>query len=266
MHLCAADTIREAVHNARPLVQRADNPVPDAHVVTSQVELGLAARREVDPVRAGDTNGVATNVQLNPWVLASARRHDPQPSATVTPRSWLERRTRADPRPLHLPRRRSPRTGGQGDDLLAFQPAREPPRSPHGASCRLARDDERMPLVGFHIQRAVGTHVRSDDVRSVETGGGEKPSFIVFDVIDDSGIDGPACVDIEARLPARCRPIVAEPDERPCLTYADLHHEAAGKAIDIHRYMVTEGTSRRAQIAAERAAPAHARRQSTCHT
>jgi hypothetical protein len=96
-----------------------------------------------------------------------------------------------------------------------------------------------MPLLGFHVQRAVGAHVRSDDVRSVETGGGEKPSFIVFDVIDDGGIDGPGCVDVEARLPAPRRPIVAEADERPRLTYADLHDEGAGKAADIHRFMVT---------------------------
>ncbi len=73
-------------------------------------------------------------------------------------------------------------------------------------------------------------------------------SFIVFDVIDDGGIDGPGCVDVEARLPAPCRPIVAEADERPCLTYADLHDEGAGKAIDIHRHMVTEETSRRAHL------------------
>jgi hypothetical protein len=89
-------------------------------------------------------------------------------------------------------------------------------------------------LIGFHVQRAVGAHVRFDDVRSVETGGGEKPSFIVFDVVDDGGID------VEGCLSAPCRPIVAEADERPRLTYADLHDEGAGKATDIHRYMVTK--------------------------
>ena len=103
-----------------------------------------------------------------------------------------------------------------------------------------------MPLVGFHVQRAVGAHVRFDDGRSVEMGGGEKPSFIVFDVVDGGGVDGPGGVDVEACLPAPCRPIVAEADERPRLTYAELDDETAGKATDIHRYMVTEETSRRA--------------------
>ena len=48
--LLAVDAAREAVQHARPLAQRADDPVADAHVVAGQVELGLAPRREVHPV------------------------------------------------------------------------------------------------------------------------------------------------------------------------------------------------------------------------
>ena len=51
--------VREAVQHARPLAQRADDPVADAHVVLGEVELGLAAGREVDAVRARDPHGPA---------------------------------------------------------------------------------------------------------------------------------------------------------------------------------------------------------------
>ena len=50
--LLAVDAVGEAVQHARPLAQRADDPVADAQVVAGEVELGLAARREVDPVGA----------------------------------------------------------------------------------------------------------------------------------------------------------------------------------------------------------------------
>jgi hypothetical protein len=65
MDLLAADAFRETVHHAGPLPQRADDPLSDGKVVASQVELGLAPGREVDPVGIGDSHRAVPNLQLN---------------------------------------------------------------------------------------------------------------------------------------------------------------------------------------------------------
>ncbi len=54
--LLAVDAGREAVQHARPLAQRADDPVADGDVVVREVELRLAALGEVHAVRAGDAD------------------------------------------------------------------------------------------------------------------------------------------------------------------------------------------------------------------
>ena len=65
VHLVAVDPLREPVQHARPLAQAPDDPVADAHVVPGQVELGLAARGEVHPVRAGDPNGSPIDLEFD---------------------------------------------------------------------------------------------------------------------------------------------------------------------------------------------------------
>ena len=65
MDLVAVDAARKAVEHARPLAQRADDPVTDAHVVPGQVELGLAARREVHAVGAAYPDRSAGDLEFN---------------------------------------------------------------------------------------------------------------------------------------------------------------------------------------------------------
>jgi len=55
---------------ARPLVQRAHDPIADGHEVPHEVELGLAACRKVDLVRVGDLDRAAADVELD-----ERRRH-----------------------------------------------------------------------------------------------------------------------------------------------------------------------------------------------
>src|SRR5207302_3568087 len=61
----AADALRLALELARPLVQRAHDPVPDGDEVVHEVELGLAARREVDLVRVRHLDGAAPELELD---------------------------------------------------------------------------------------------------------------------------------------------------------------------------------------------------------
>ena len=63
--LLAVDAAREAVQHARPLAQRADDPVADAHVVAGEIELRLAARGEVDPVGTRDADRPALDLEFN---------------------------------------------------------------------------------------------------------------------------------------------------------------------------------------------------------
>jgi len=65
VHLLAVDAVRESMEHAWTLAQRADDPVADAHVVPSEVELGLAARREIHAVGIRDPYGPAADVQLD---------------------------------------------------------------------------------------------------------------------------------------------------------------------------------------------------------
>ena len=65
VHLRPVDAVREAVQHARALAQRADDPVPHAHVVLREVELRLAAGREVDPIGARDPHGSPVDLELH---------------------------------------------------------------------------------------------------------------------------------------------------------------------------------------------------------
>ena len=76
VHLLAADPLREPVQHGGPLAQRANDPVAHAEVVLSQVELGLTAGREVDPVRVGDAQAAAGHVQLDCWGAATRGGHE----------------------------------------------------------------------------------------------------------------------------------------------------------------------------------------------
>ncbi len=70
VHLVAVDPAREAMQHARPLPQRADDPVADADVVAREVELRLAASREVHPVRAREAHRAIADLELHRVVLA----------------------------------------------------------------------------------------------------------------------------------------------------------------------------------------------------
>src|SRR5205807_5689653 len=73
--LLAVDARREAVQHARPLPQRADDPVADGDVVAGERELGIAAGREVDPVRARDPHGPAIDCQFDRFAVAFCAAH-----------------------------------------------------------------------------------------------------------------------------------------------------------------------------------------------
>ena len=73
--LLAVDALGIAVQHARPLAQRADDAVPDRQVVVDEVELGLAARREVHPVGIADAHGARRRPRAPPPVRACTRRY-----------------------------------------------------------------------------------------------------------------------------------------------------------------------------------------------
>src|SRR5215211_9062208 len=54
MNLFAVDTIGEAVQHARSVIERIDDAIRDRQVIPSKIKFGLAARREVNPVRIAD--------------------------------------------------------------------------------------------------------------------------------------------------------------------------------------------------------------------
>ena len=66
----ALGPVRVALELGRPLVEGAHDPVPDREVVVDEVELRLAARREVHLVRVGDLDEALTDLQLD-----ERRRH-----------------------------------------------------------------------------------------------------------------------------------------------------------------------------------------------
>jgi hypothetical protein len=70
VHLLAGHAVGEPVQHARPLPQRAHDPVSDRQVVLHQVELGLAARREVHPVRIRDPDDALPDLELDRRRLA----------------------------------------------------------------------------------------------------------------------------------------------------------------------------------------------------
>ena len=59
------DALGEPVQHAGPLAQRVDDAVAHREVVVDQVELGLAPRREVDPVGVGDPHVALADLQLD---------------------------------------------------------------------------------------------------------------------------------------------------------------------------------------------------------
>ena len=65
VHLLAGHALGEPVHHARPLAQRVDDPVAHRQVVVDQVELGLAAGREVHPVGVGDPHVALADLDLD---------------------------------------------------------------------------------------------------------------------------------------------------------------------------------------------------------
>jgi hypothetical protein len=59
------DALWEPVRQARALAQRPDDPVGDAQVVAHQVELRLAALREVDALGARDADGPLADLEVD---------------------------------------------------------------------------------------------------------------------------------------------------------------------------------------------------------
>src|SRR5450755_3597291 len=73
--LLAVDAAREPVQHAGPQLERADDPVADAVVVTGQVELGLAPGREVDTVGVGDPYRPSPHGELDGLSAVVSRSH-----------------------------------------------------------------------------------------------------------------------------------------------------------------------------------------------
>ena len=65
VHLLARDSGWEPVHHAGSLAQRAHDAIADRQVVADQVELGLAAGREVHPVRIRDPHRPVPDLKLH---------------------------------------------------------------------------------------------------------------------------------------------------------------------------------------------------------
>ncbi len=76
VNLLAIDATRKAVEHARALRERAHDPFPDGEVVAREVELGLAARQNVDAVRVGDAH---------PSPSTSSRTAPSEPGDTRSP-------------------------------------------------------------------------------------------------------------------------------------------------------------------------------------
>ena len=64
VHLLAGHPGGKPMQHARPLAQRPDDPLPHRQVVAGQVELGLAAGREIHPVRVGDAHRPVPDLEL----------------------------------------------------------------------------------------------------------------------------------------------------------------------------------------------------------
>ena len=63
--LLAGDAGGEAVQHARSVAQRTNDAVGDGQVVAGQVELGLAARREVHALGIGQAHRAVVDVELD---------------------------------------------------------------------------------------------------------------------------------------------------------------------------------------------------------
>ena len=92
--LGAVDAVGEAVQHRRPLAQGVEDPVADGDVVVREVELGLAARGEVDPLGARQLDLVAGHVEVDRFPeLTLARSHAPHRMPSRPPRRqkgmWL---------------------------------------------------------------------------------------------------------------------------------------------------------------------------------
>ena len=83
VHLLATDAGRESVQHARPFAQCVDDAGAHAEVVVDQVELRLAARREVDPVRVGDAHDALANLDLDCGRLRSCHAATVPPDVTI---------------------------------------------------------------------------------------------------------------------------------------------------------------------------------------
>jgi hypothetical protein len=74
VHLGPGDSAGKPVQHAGTLTQRADDALADRKVVTDEIDLGLTAGGEVDPVRIGDPDGSVTDFQLKGRCVAQSRQ------------------------------------------------------------------------------------------------------------------------------------------------------------------------------------------------
>ena len=95
VHLLAGHAGGEAVQHAGPLAQRVDDPVAHREVVVGEVPLGLAARREVDPVGVAQPHDAVVDLQLHRRALRG--RH----ASNLVEPARADRQTRGDDL-LHL--------------------------------------------------------------------------------------------------------------------------------------------------------------------
>ena len=115
VHLVAAESLREPVHHARPLPQRADDPVADTQVVLRQIQLGRAGRREVDPLGVGDPHRAVADDQFDGFAGIAGAGHDDNLPIRGRRRPGTTRkldRPRAAPTATSRPTRRRPRRSG----------------------------------------------------------------------------------------------------------------------------------------------------------
>jgi hypothetical protein len=88
MDLFAVDAIGKAVQHARPVIEGIDDAVGDRDVVPSKIKFGLAACREVDPVRIADLDDPVFDLQLD--ALRGHVRHSNASSLTPSCQSLRE--------------------------------------------------------------------------------------------------------------------------------------------------------------------------------
>ena len=167
VHLLPGHPGREAMHHAGPLAQRAHDAVTDRQVVAGQVELGLAAGREVDPAGIGDPDSPAPDLEFgfccrgHTKKLTTPGRENPAgPGAGALRERRVQRARSAAAGSLSTAHSRATRPGervlrrravaddqgrGRGRAVAARCSGRALPGPGRGAAARLTTSSSRWP-------------------------------------------------------------------------------------------------------------------------